>query len=347
MKRITSIFILSVMIISLTACGAANENEIVNETPDVTENAAVSGSVTETEDLPEETEKAEEHTYGNTAGNIQNRGLVTGDTENVYYVSQKVKENAILYTHEIIKEDPDGSLKAIYSGGSPAYLNVWGEWLYYIDSNEGQIYKIRTDGTERTVISLPETVEAKQIMLADGYIYALAYGDDKENRIYKIDTATGDSSALLDLGREVRSFFVYNDFIYYSRRDDNGWGTFRVKLDGSENTGVSDFALYSACTDDNYIYYIDRDGRICKMTPDGASVSTVIDNTGILRINTSNGCIYYNDGEAIYKVKADGTESEKLFEFDSSASLNLNLLDNKIYLINQENQLQIFESGVK
>ena len=343
MKRITSIFILSVMIISLAACGARKEDEIVIETPDVTEKAAVSDSLTETEDFTEEIKEAEEHTYGNTAGNIQNRGIVTGDTENVYYVSQEVKENAMLYSHEIIKEETDGSLKTIYKGGSPAYLNVCGEWLYYIDSNEDQIYKIRTDGTERTNISLPDDAVAKKIMLADGYIYCHASGRDKENWIYKIDTTTGESSALLDLGREVSNFFVYNDFIYYSSRDDNGWGTFRVQIDGTENVKIADFALYSACTDDNYIYYIDGDGRICRMTPDDAAVNTVIDNTGILRINTSNGFIYYNDGEAIYKVKTDGTESEKLFEFDSSASLNLNILGNTIYLINEENELQIFE----
>ncbi|KOA21329.1 bacterial Ig-like domain (group 4) [Clostridium homopropionicum DSM 5847] len=106
-----------------------------------------------------------------------------------------------------------------------------------------------------------------------------------------------------------------NGWVYYSNYDDEG-KIYREKLDGSENTKISDDpSLYINVLGD-WIYYSNfaDGGKLYKMKKDGTARIKLNEDFSEFTILYEDWIYYSNtsDGSKLYKIKTDGTGRTKL-----------------------------------
>jgi len=177
----------------------------------------------------------------------------------------------------IFKIRPDGSERTRVTDapdGDIYYMNVVGDWIYYVTNDWSYLYKVRTDGAEKTLI-LSE-VHIQKIDVVGDWIY-YATGPGYGMCIYKIRT-DGSENTLVTDNEAFNELNVAGDWIYYSGRYEEGHTSalYKMRLDGSETTllfdkfvdGVNivgDWVIYSSFGTDygESTFY-------CIMRPDGS-----------------------------------------------------------------------------
>ena len=93
------------------------------------------------------------------------------------------------YAGELYKIKTDGTERTKVSDDSLSLINVVGDWIYYI--TQGKIFKIKTDGTGKT--KLNDDISFR-LNIAGGWIYYINRSDNL--KIYKIKTdGTGRTEA--------------------------------------------------------------------------------------------------------------------------------------------------------
>ena len=269
--------------------------------------------------------------YGNTTGNISNNAFVAQDGKNTYYL-RKTNPDTELYTSELVKSGIDTDTESvILSGYKLSYLNTVDEWVYYIGGEEGCIYRVRDDGSEQSVVS-GDLNNINAIVVVNDIIYCRAADNDRIKTLFSISMETGEVKALCQLGRLCSGLIVNDGWIYYSVSENGEWKAYRIRTDGTGNNTIGDFQLYSACIEVDRIYYLDDNFQICSMGLDGADKKLLADGVSAIRINVSDGWIYYSDSSAIYKIRVDGSNETKLCDFPSSNNIDINVLGEWIYL---------------
>ncbi|MCL1858157.1 MAG: DUF5050 domain-containing protein [Oscillospiraceae bacterium] len=234
------------------------------------------------------------------------------------------------------------------------------DWIYYrgICPNEG-LYKMRTDGTEKTKLDDEKGLDIINVV-GDWIYYTSEYC-----KLNKIKT-NGKEKTLLS-SDVWSSINIVGDWIYYIGRDDNynnniykmrTNGTGKVKLDigGHYVEAIFVGQIYSTYTADslkvvdNWIYYSNSYG-IHKIKTDGTGNTKLITGEYLdyRNINVVNNWIYYLDYSSIpnpsggssfpdkimlYKIKTNGKEKTKLSD-DSMFSVNI--VGDWIYYINESN----------
>ncbi len=103
---------------------------------------------------------------GNSVGNIINSGLIASKDGWVYYNSSPDSE---INESALYKAKVDGSDKTKLADDSPYFINVAGEWIFYVNaSDEHTIYRIKTDGTSREKLT---EKAVWSMMVIDNWIY--------------------------------------------------------------------------------------------------------------------------------------------------------------------------------
>ncbi len=112
---------------------------------------------------------------------------VVGDW--IYYLNNSYNAR---FSHEflppfgfkIFKMRTDGTERTKLSDDKSSYMNIEGGWIYYSNSSdEGKLYKMRTDGTERTKLNDHNSC---CINIAGDWIYYLNSREDYQ--LYKMRT---------------------------------------------------------------------------------------------------------------------------------------------------------------
>ncbi len=259
--------------------------------------------------------------YGNTPGNITNFAFVAKQGDWIYY------NNNTLY-----KIKTDGTGKTEVNKDIPIFINVVGEWVYYVEasSDKNEIYKVKTDGTSRTKlsndISMYMTVE-------QDWIYYVNYSD--EGKLYKMKTdGTSKTKIANETAYEIN---ISGDWVYYTIVVDSGESEiYKVKKDG---TGLT--KLYRATriaylnVSGEYLYFETSDlngknGNIMTVKKDGTNLSTICEDTAEF-INVSGEWVYYSntsDSHKLYKIKIDGTGKTKISDDDA---MYINIVNEWIY----------------
>lgn len=150
----------------------------------------------------------------------------------MYYI----KPNSSIYKMELAGDGDQVNLVqggvSLLKGPSGEKPQIKGEWLYYIESSTKNMYKIKTDGSEKHLLSdkkvYNKIVEGKWIYYMD-----TQFTDDIVNgNLYKIRIdQTNDT--LVSEG--VGDILVKGDWIYYTDNCYDG-NLYRMKADGSEKT---------------------------------------------------------------------------------------------------------------
>lgn len=212
---------------------------------------------------------------GNTPGNINNFGIVATDGEWEYFWAGTTRSED-MNGGKLCKMKSDGTNFQVLSDDNPCYINVVGDWIYYIQNQKptyyfmGKIYRIQKNGREKQKLS--DIICSGMIVVGEWIYFANSSDGDK---IYKMKT---DGNGLTKLIDSKSCYLQYED----------GWLYYATEI------APKNFALYKL--------------NILKNTKP-LKILDSIDNFII-----SNGWIYgskLNDG--LYKIKADGTGYIKLF----------------------------------
>ncbi|SDC93496.1 protein of unknown function [Paenibacillus sp. UNCCL117] len=220
----------------------------------------------------------------------------------------------------LVKARADGSEEKRLSEDGATWINVAGDWLYYIApaaDRKAAIYKMRTDGTGRNVIASPE---AKALWVQDGWLYYIADG------LYRMKTDGTGGQRLTDAA-DVRSMFLQDDRIYYVREEDGRQRLYAAGLDGSAPAKVRD-GVRSFIIVDDWIYYTNGENRLGKLSLDG-SVSIDLHTSSrspLSSFNYRDGWLYYVSGgfgvhgsASVERIRIDGSGREPLFEARATA----------------------------
>ncbi|UNC91095.1 DUF5050 domain-containing protein [Candidatus Contubernalis alkaliaceticus] len=126
----------------------------------------------------------------------------------------------------------DGSNRTQLNNDSSRGLNVTGEWVYYINKDDGdKIYKIKTDGSSRNAFNFDKTSD---LNVVDGWVYFI--NDSDEKRIYKIKEDGSDRTCLTE--EPAMIIIVVEDWIYYWSNDTSYLN--KVSTDGSNFASLYD-----------------------------------------------------------------------------------------------------------
>lgn len=236
---------------------------------------------------------------------------------------------------------------SVISTGTPNYISVDGEYIYFIMQNDSnhQLYRCRLGGNELTRL-VDSNVWYLQV--TDDCLYYNKYdvSSGKTLGFYK-SNKDGTREELI-LNKEIYYIFVVGDNLYYQDDLDNEKihkYSLSKKIDEAVTSGIS----YSFVIDGNYAYYIKNDnstgvgdfsGSLVKIDLNTKTETVLYNGVSTSGIIVSDLSIYFtntNDNDRIYSIGKDGNNI-KLISQDTNCAY-LSIFDNKImYLDYDENK---------
>lgn len=173
----------------------------------------------------------------------------------------------------------------------------YGDWIYFINSADSNLYRIKKDGTDLT--KMGEGMSASCLCVSEDSIYIY------EKAIYKMDLDGSEKNLIYN--NSIDCFEVEGDWIYYCNTDDKG--IYKMKTDGSDNTFLYSDRTYRINVANGWIYYIShQDGMLYRLRTDGSLREIVCAET-IYQFIVSGDWIYYTCPlQGLYKVKIDGQD---------------------------------------
>ena len=283
------------------------------------------------------TAPASQQAAGNSPGNIVNGAVVAQKDGWIYYALYSDKD----YGYHQFKVRTDGTGKTEIGLGSFTGINIVGDWIY---DAQGGIYKMHTDGTEKTQLNKvtptiqdinvvgdwiyyikgspygficrirTDGTEDKQLSdakvaymtVVDGWIYYGNIGLNKMRTDGTGKTFLNDSDGMY--------INVVGDWIYY----ESGLALYKIKTDGTGKTKLDDRACWINVSGD-WIYYSGDDNYLYKIRTDGTG-KTRLNSVVSWQINVVGDWIYYgNHGDGkitntvyTYKIRTDGTDDQKV-----------------------------------
>lgn len=244
-----------------------------------------------------------------------------------------------------------------------------GGWVYYI-SNESSIYKVKVDGSEKTILFEENKVLFNSINLAGGWIYFSSISTDENHKItsggiYKIKT---DGKEKVKLCPAVANYlYVAGDWLYYINMDNDHSNLERIKIDGSEKTKISEEIKGYYSISGDFIYYIlsedkNNDGyfesTLCRIKTDGTGLTRVSLKDSVRSdIQVLGDWVYYginskvvgsmdkegDDHTKLYKIKTDGTGKTKISD-DYIGFVNIS--GDCIYYSNMSDNLFLYKMKI-
>lgn len=202
---------------------------------------------------------------GNTAGNLYNAGLFCENNGTVFFSNPD--DNGKLYSM-----DADGSNLTKLCNDTAMYINADSNYVYYVRDNTATFQSSTNGGP-----SFP-------------------YFSYNNNSLCRIDRAGG-KCTILDEDPCIYASLIGN-YIYYLHYDNETATTlYKIKIDGTEKTKLSDTYVFTCSTDGQYFFYngMQYDGYIYRYdTATDSSVMIYPHNTYKPTV-TADGNAYYLD----------------------------------------------------
>lgn len=231
------------------------------------------------------------------------------------------------------------------------YAAISDEWIYFLSPNEDSsnvgIFKVRTDGTDKTELFMNTDDSEQEIVsinVAGNYVYFIGIVSDEsnetdsvDNKVYRMRTDGSDKEVINDneINNDCYEIYVINGYVYYIDTDAN---VARMNLDGSNKTVVSENGTgYLGLTDEYIIYNTleneDSDDYVTYiMDINGDNPRPIIEGKRLYSVNIENGYVYYtNEEKQIYRTKIDSNEEELIY---NTTAYNLNVNNGYAYFLN-------------
>ncbi len=356
MKKTFIIAILIMLVFNLTACGFTKKENKLNE------QAIISGST-------ESTSKKMVVDFSEKQIEIMSNYMNGGRT---------VSSGAWLYGISFLSNGR-GSLTKIKNDGSeqkrmmsewPTFINIVGNWLYYIgssyDNNITTISKIRISGEDKTHL---DSVDGKAKYFNELFIYnnklyyTMVDESDKSNitgKFYSIDFNGENKTEVLD--KAVYYPYIINDKIYY--QDDNDYCRIHVcDLDGkNDKVFINEWVYQYIFNGENFYYvtYEDKNLEESKLRVDenfknkeivkycdinGENNKVLIDYTDVQVIAMNRDTLFYTDKKddlRIYSYKFSD-ESVDLISNDANTD-SIMILGNLLSYIDYDNNEEYIDN---
>jgi hypothetical protein len=224
----------------------------------------------------------------------------------------------------------DGSSKTKLTKDKITYLNIVGDWLFYInESDNNKPYKMRVDGKGTKKLS---NDSLQSLFVEDGWIY---FQKEENENIYRMRTNGFDVKKLADDAREYGSNIIKSQgYIYYNAYNGKNYSINKMNIDGSNKKSVIEGKISTMNLIDGCIYYTDFKDYLYKLDEKNHVRTKIGYGIGYV-LNTANNWLYYSvysaDYEKIsdYRIQSDGLIKQK-FNEDGSLSDILRLSTDEI-----------------
>lgn len=277
-------------------------------------------------------------------------------TSNEWKSKNNVNVSAELDTNDEDEIDYSVVREQMSNFGCNGMYNIYDGWVYSInypeDGGRGFLAKMRTDGTEYTVLSKKGI---PQYISVDGEFIYTVLNDDSSAKIYRCRLGGND---LTQLVKDNATYLqVTENCIYYNKYDISSGktlGFFKANKDGSNEELILDKEIYYSYVIGNILYYQDDND---KETMHKYNLNTKKDE----KITNEYSYCWVIDGEYGYYVKNDKSVEENdysgsivkvdlkskketvLYEGASTAGI---VIDNiSIYFINSNDSNRIYNIG--
>ncbi len=254
------------------------------------------------------------NTIGNTAGNLNNKGLFC-EKEGIIYFSNAYA-NGALYSM-----NADGTNLKQLSNSSVEYINAAGNYLYfYLKSSSSSsglgsvrnfsgVFRSTKSGNNFTCIN---SDPSQVVALIDDYIYYQHYDVDHGMTLYKTRTDKKNQAKLTDY--IINPASVQNGIIYYSGVEkDHYLYSFNTENDSSSLVWAYD--VFNPIVQDDFIYYMDVSNNyaLCRYNINTQETQTLTTER-IDHYNILNNVIFYQvsskNSPMLMRMNADGSAIE-------------------------------------
>jgi hypothetical protein len=229
--------------------------------------------------------------YQITQGMIRNINVVG---EWVYYTVSmpSYDESNWLYKVKI-----DGTEKTQLNNGYCNNVLVYDDWIYYIDSRGGgKFYRIKTDGSQKSLITTEE-YSTGSFNIIDDWIYYTNNGS-----IYKMKIDGSQKQVILQ-HKNAYMVGINDNWVYYKTSEMNDKGLYRVSIDGQNNSKLFDLPGSNFIFKGDSMYFCDFSNSIgwysiYKMNIDGTG-RTLLINEPADQFSISGKWLFYFHNNSI------------------------------------------------
>lgn len=225
----------------------------------------------------------DEHTLGNTGGNLNNGGLFCESDDRIYF--SNLEDEGKLYSMSTDLTD----FKKLYDDNA-SYINAAGPYVFYTRRND-------RIGSASGFLSFSNTG-----------LYRVTTKGKKIGRLY---------------GDPTQAAALYGNYVYYQHYDkQSGLQLYKAKIDGSEDIKLLESAVLPCSIDTNMIYYAGEDGdsSIYGMSVNSGDTTKIYEGNCYL-VTAAGNYLYYidlNQQYALCRVEKNGSNPEILVEADVS-----------------------------
>ncbi len=278
----------------------------------------------------------QEGAAGNSAANILSYGFATEDDTYLYALDD---------SFTIYRQPLTGGEKESL-GIKGMYLNVVGDWVYYINMDDttpddyNKIFRMQKDGSEKTKISDDPAVNL-YVVADDLYFISL---DEQNANMTQVFTMKADGSGKKQLSTNgAARFILYKEYIYYVG---TSGGVYRVTSSGKEETLLQEANAIFLDAYDDTLYYVDGSVAdqvsgtpklpLMQMGLDGSNPTAVRDDIQVYCFDATDDGIYFADMSNMLPIKRmdfDGTGEAQLID---PIIIAFNVTENYLYCLNNE-----------
>ena len=298
--------------------------------------------------LPEDYDFAGINYRGNSASNYRNGAIIARQGRRVYFCDVNTSGNIIAfdmdseshfrltdgllgimnisvagewlyfsaYSDDMIAERDiyrvrtDGSEPAQVIAGNAAGVELYGDWLYIADAQDG-LYRIKAEESE-----LQKTLSGNGLLMNIAYDRIFQSGMYGAAGIFSMDLDGEDVVRISEM--DVNEMIVHGGWIYYITGDADGNMIGRMDIDGGQDMLLSKTAARGLSIADQRIYYVGRD--------DDALYSMSIDGTDGQQLATDcQQPFVISDESYIYLFYTDTTRRLMLYNFSDGSSMEFGL----------------------
>lgn len=290
-------------------------------------------------------------TIGNTAGNLNNRGLFCEDEGVVYF--SNAYDKGTLYSM-----NPDETNIQKINLSQVSYINAGGEYLYYYQegvnsTNTGLgfvrtsvgVYRCSKDGSS---IACLKKDPSAVILLVDNHLYYQHYNAEEGMTLYKAKIDKTEETQIADYIINPASY--QNGTIYFYGNKENHY---LYGLDTSTDSirTVWEGNLYMPTAYGDYVYYLDLSNNfsLCRYSLSDGSTQ-LLTSDRVENYNIYGDYIYYQkngieDGSqtALKRIRTDGTEEEVVAQGNYE---NINITSNYVYFNEFQTSVPVYKTPV-
>lgn len=351
---------ISAVLVCLLLCGCTKINDNVSSYVD--SSSVVGSTSTNTSDLSN-VKSSEDLVNGD---NLVSEDIITSSTVSSAQDSSSTATIVTSTTNSSTNENVTSEVTSLTNiphqsqvstfpmGEGNSYANIVnsrgllaysGDWIYYSNnSDEGALYKIKTDGTENQRIGTDTWCNHINV-IDDWLIYRCREFRGSDLICYNIIKMKTDGSdkEILISNWSISFVYVNNKKMYYSTGTNYATTLCIMDLETKE-IKIYDDEVYSYIQApyilNNDIYFLDSYnkenycGTLQKKSLDGSDKVQIID-IPVRKFEIYDGWIYYTDFSfSLHRAKLDGTEDQVIFSDEHIDAFAIS--DNLIYIADYE-----------